>query len=280
MNDIDTLKKLTIATKSGKIPVLSHIKEKLSEIFLYHNKDEAYYSFERNLMIIKAVLLIMLVIMSIYYPLKFKSTGILASKPFIFAIESIVFGISAVIPFVMLVLLRKNKFTNFEILKYCIMLFIVFFVINYLLELSGFYEYSFSEQQPTIKYYAEQQYTNTEKLVHTFDISLRTIFLLIALIIFIMLFIAVFFIHDTQIGYNIKGNKWLIFFIETLLFGVISAVPVYLIAKNRKAFNPRKTSDEFVIIVLKFMLLNVVLQLSGFYNHVFVSNYSYDQNYL
>lgn len=276
MEHVQSLKNLTITGESGKVPIMTYLKNKLSETFSFENKNVAYDSFEKNLMTVKAILVIMLMVMAIYYPLKFKTTGIIGQKPLLMLAESVVLAMSAIVPFIMLVLLRNKKYALKDIIKYGILIFIVFFVLNYLLELSGFYEYTFASPKPSIKAAAEQQYTETEKFVHTLDISLRSIFLLVAVVIFIILFLAVFFVRDTNIDYNFKGvNKWIIFFFETLLFGAISAVPIYFIAKNRKDLDPTKTSEEFLIVTAKFMLINIFLQFSGFYNHFFIKNYEY-----
>lgn len=269
--------KKIIGTEDGHIPLFYFIKNKLHEIVLYENKNVAYKSFEKNLMIIKAVLLLMLIIMSIYYPLKFKSTGIIKTKPWLLFFESIVFGLCTIVPFIMLVLLRNNKYNAKDIFKFCILLFIIFFIINYLLELSGFYEYSFSKPEPTIKPVCEQNYTDTEKMLQSLDFSLRVIFYLVIGVVILMIFIAIFFIHDSDLQYNkFKGKKrWFVFFIESLLFGAMSAVPIYFIAKNRESLDPKKTSGEFLIITFKFMLINMALQFSGFYNHFFRKGFKY-----
>jgi len=56
-----------------------------------------------------------------------------------------------------------------------------------------------------------------------------------------------------------------------ILFGVISAVPVFFMASNRGVLS-KNTTKEFLLIVLKFSLLHCVLQLSGFYRYLFTGD--------
>lgn len=277
---LESLGEMTVSTESGKIPVLSYVKDKIKEINLYQNKNKAFDSFENNFMSIKAVLFVMLIAMAIYYPLKFKTMGMIKSKPLLMLAESTVFALSAIIPFIMLVMLRNKRYSVKEIIKFSILIFVVFFVVNYLFELSGFYEYSFPKDDTTVdknvSNTCEQNYTPTEKFLRTIDISLRSVFLFGMLLIIILMIVATLFVHDGSIGYNFSGiNKWVIFFFETLLFGAISAVPIYFVASNRKDLDPKKTSIEFLLITAKFMLLHIVLQFSGFYNHFFIKDYNY-----
>lgn len=294
-----TLEELTVGTGTDMVGS-TFLKQKLHELLNYFNKNEAYDSFERNLMILKSVFFLMIIVMSIYYPLKFKTVGLIKSKPLTMIGESAVFATSTVIPFMMLVLLRNKKFTTQEIIKYIILIFIIFFCLNYLLELSGVYSYTFQQKQTDKLLNADLPTKDTkltethpillefnsgctnpnnspgDKLLKTIDFSTRTFFLAFIGIIVVMLIAVTFFIHDTTIDYNIKSiNKWIIFFFESLIFGAVSAVPIYLIAKNRNALNPLGTSEDFLIIVAKFFVLNVVLQFSGFYNHLFVKDYEY-----
>lgn len=77
-------------------------------------------------------------------------------------------------------------------------------------------------------------------------------------------------VHDTNPGYTKFSMlpSSLIFFVEMLLFGAISAVPIYLMAWDRDRLSAH-TSLEFLIVTGKFALLHIVLQLSGFYTHLF-----------
>lgn len=88
---------------------------------------------------------------------------------------------------------------------------------------------------------------------------------------FICLFFASLLVHDYQPKYIRLQNvpTFIVFVMEMVLFGAISAVPIYLMAHNRDRLDPKHTSIEFGLITAKFALLHCILQLSGFYTYTF-----------
>ena len=96
--------------------------------------------------------------------------------------------------------------------------------------------------------------------------------LMIALVVgsFFALIFSTFFVMNTTPTYTRTGGMptLAVFLLEMILFGVISAVPIFLMAKNRDDLSV-KTIAEFGVIFLKFICLHCLLQISGFYHHAF-----------
>lgn len=112
--------------------------------------------------------------------------------------------------------------------------------------------------------------------------------------LFIALLILVFVGYSFYVSYKVwdfgiekydqNGNKYLMFFAEIMLFSIVNSVPFFFIARNREA-NPKhlsvheqelKEPDTFrtnlletFLLFLKFFILHIVLQLTGFYRHLF-----------
>lgn len=81
-------------------------------------------------------------------------------------------------------------------------------------------------------------------------------------------------VHDVEPNYVMFRNDqgWSkslksigLFLVEMFLFGVISAIPIYLMARNRRRFSS-STNTEFWIITAKFAAIHLFLQISGTYN--------------
>jgi len=229
----------------------------------FSQKGYAYNVFEKNLFFLKAFGLIAIVMLAVVNYSLTKNAGLISSNPGTFLKESILFGLGGMFPFLILCYLRNNVFTQKEIVMMSIVIFFLFFVLNYLLELSGFYAWSFGDDE---NMYDEKDENNTfEKTVS------RTSEIMVALVMIGSLLALVFsslFVMDVNPTYNVSMSPVVVFLMETILFSVISAIPVYIIASNRNDLSS-KTTYEFIIIFVKFAVLHFVLQLSGFYKHVF-----------
>jgi hypothetical protein len=89
--------------------------------------------------------------------------------------------------------------------------------------------------------------------------------------------------------YDQNGNKYLMFFFELMLFSLGNSIPFFFIAKNREA-NPKHLSDhekelkepaslrtnllETFLLFVKFFILHIILQLTGFYSHLFGTSHT------
>lgn len=256
---------------SKLISVLTDLKDSMS------NKHYAFEVFEKNFLFLKSFGLAFLVILAIVNYVYYKNTGLISKNPMLFFSESCVFGLSGVIPFLLLCFLRNNNhFSKTQIFNASVALFLVFFGLNYLLEISGIYPVIFKKEENSDNKNNNAK-NNTKDEDYTFNdlkTSLGTTSEVILLTIFVVsvftLFFSTAFVRDTSPNYSRfqDTSSLLVFGVEMLLFGVISAVPVFFMASNRNALSS-DTTKEFLLIVVKFSLLHILLQLSGFYTYIF-----------
>ena len=81
------------------------------------------------------------------------------------------------------------------------------------------------------------------------------------------------FIHDLSPEYTIDYiPKFIIFIIEMLLYGVISAAPIFLAQYNRNEFSS-KTTKDFLMQTLKCSAFFIFLQVSGLWGSMFKDQY-------
>ena len=94
----------------------------------------------------------------------------------------------------------------------------------------------------------------------------------------IVIFLVIAIVYLTILSIIVKDIKyprahpWL-FTIETLLFSVGAAAIIFLMAYGRNDLS-LVTIVEFLVVALKFGLLHILLQFSGFYSYGF--NYKID----
>lgn len=256
---------------------ISKVKEVLNDLTnSMSNKEYAFEMFEKNFLFLKSFGLVFLIILAVVNYVYYKNSGLISDKPLLFFAESVVFGMSGVIPFLILCYFRnKNYFNNKQIFNASVALFLVFFGLNYLLELSGIYPAIFSKEEDNNKDKESNKDDNPDNkdnysnlktsLGTTSDIILLTIFIVSVF----SLFFATAFVRDMSPNYaNDSLPTYALFIIEMLLFGVISAVPVFFMASNRDVLSTN-TTKEFLLIVVKFSILHCLLQLSGFYTYLF-----------
>lgn len=258
--------------------VLSKIKSVLEDLKdTMTNKNYAFEVFEKNFLFLKSFGLAFLIILAVVNYVYYKNTGMISKKPLIFFAESCVFGFSGVLPFLLLCFLRNNNYFNKnQILNASIALFLVFFGLNYLLEMSGIYPVIFKKEENNTNNNKDDNDNKDDSDYNFGDLkkSLGTTSEVILLIIFVVsiftLFFATYFVRDTSTNYSRfqDTSSLLVFGVEMILFGVISAVPIFFMASNRDVLSS-DTTKEFLLIVVKFSLLHVLLQLSGFYTYLF-----------
>lgn len=265
--DSSSIEEIT-ARKSVSHGIMANLKNLVSA---FGDKKEAFMLFEKNLLFLKGFGVFFLLTMAlINWYLNNKSLGFVAKDQKRFAIESLVFALGGVIPFLILVFLRNEAMSAGKIVFSVIFLLVLFVAINYALEISGFYavvfEYNKEEKEKDI---ATTDYTSQFKrsFSYTSDLFMSITFLLALLC---MLF-ASLLVHDYHPRYiRLTGIPTpILFIIEMILFGAISAVPIYLMAHNRDRLDAKHTSIEFLLITAKFALLHCILQLSGFYTYTF-----------
>ena len=223
----------------------------------------AYNVFEKNLFFLKAFGLIAILMLAIVNYSMTKNTGMISTQPLVFFKESLLFALGGLLPFLIVCYLRNNVYSNKEIVMMSIVIFVVFFILNYLLELSGFYSWTFNQKEVKA---IEPESDEFPKVV-----ARSCEYMLVGIIVgaFIAMLFSSLFVMNTSPLY-VHGNisAIIVFLMEMILFGVISAVPVYLMASNRNDLSSQ-TSIEFVVIFFKFAFLHCLLQISGFYKHAF-----------
>ena len=249
------------------------------------SNNYAFNVFEKNLLFIKAFALIAIVLMacvSFYY---YRNTGLIKKQPYVFACESFIFALSALLPFLMVCYLRNQRYNVNQITMISIVLFIVMFVMNYLLEISGFYAWSFNITDIDKKDQEDTNPSSAEKLGKTVSRTSEIIIIGTVVGSFVALIFSSFFVMNTSPDYvNLKSlSTGILFFLEMFLFGFISAIPIFIVSYNRKKYENDKENEkqidppiftkttiiEFFVIVLKFALLHCLLQISGLYKSVF-----------
>lgn len=237
----------------------------------------AYNVFEKNLFFLKALGLIFIIILAIVNYSLYKDTGLIKKEPFTFFKESLVFAIGGLLPFLLVCYLRNNVYSLQEIVKMSIVVFIVFFALNYLLEISGIYSWTFkksdekTEEEKKCENVIEGELSYSDKMGKS--VSRTTEFMMIGLVVgsfFALLFSTLFVMNTTPMYVRCTSiSPIYVFIMEMILFGIVSAIPVFLVASNRDDFSPVKTTTEFGVIFLKFIVLHCLLQISGFYHHAF-----------
>jgi hypothetical protein len=170
-----------------------------------------------------------------------------------------------------------------------IVLFIVMFAINYLLEISGFYAWSFDvtdineKDKDNLK--DDTNPSSSEKLGKTVSRTSEIVMIGIIVGSLVALLFSSFFVMNLSPDYvHLTGlPTGVLFFIEMLLFGFISAIPIFIVSYNRKKYENDKENEkqidppvftkttiiEFFVIIIKFALLHCLLQISGLYKSVF-----------
>ncbi len=250
----------------------------------------AFNVFEKNLLFLKAFALIAITIMagiSFYY---YRNTGLIKKQPYVFACESFIFALSALLPFLMVCYLRNQKYNVNQITMISIVLFIVMFAINYLLEISGFYAWSFdvtdiNEKDKDKNLKDDTNPSSSEKLGKTVSRTSEIVIIGMILGSVIALLFSSFFVMNLSPDYVHLTSlpTGVLFFLEMLLFGFISAIPIFIVSYNRKKYENDKENQtqidppvftkttiiEFFVIIIKFALLHCLLQISGLYKSVF-----------
>ena len=237
----------------------------------------AFEIFEKNLLFLKSFGVAILIILALVNYYTYKDVGLISKKPGLFALESGVFGLSGVVPFVMLCFLRnKGQFTPQQIATFSVALFVVFFILNYVLEMGGIYAATFYEETEANLLARKSVEANegnlsyTEKVTKSINRTSDIVLLLVFLSSFLVMCFSASFVKDFKPQYVIlkEVNPYAVFFVEMILFGVMSAVPIFFMASNREALSTH-TTKEFLLIVLKFAALHCLLQASGFYTYIF-----------
>jgi hypothetical protein len=141
----------------------------------------------------------------------------------------------------------------------------MFFVLNYILEASGFWDWAFNYKNEKPNIFVELM--SGKNTLLTYVTAIITVIILYAIIIIIT---AANFINKSSnnVYEHVIINPLITFIIECLMFGAASAAPVFYMARNRGDLS-KNTTIEFVLATLKFSVLFYVFQYSGLWEVMF-----------
>lgn len=251
--------------------IFSGIKNSLSDIYTVSNlsgKDKrlSFEIFQKNLLFVKGFCLVFIIVLAGVNYFLYRNLGMIETNPAQFALESAVFGVTAVLPFLGMAYLRNTAYDRYQLVRISVVLFIVFFILNYVLEISGIYQATFQDTEKVISGDVNNKFDFEKSVSRASEIMVVAIF--IGSII--TLFIVSYYISDTSPDYvNMKNvSPTLVFVMETVFVSVISAISIFLFAYDRNGLH-KKTIFEFLLITLKFAILHCLLQYSGFYRSIY-----------
>lgn len=227
----------------------------------------SYIVFWNSLTFIKVLGLVFFIFLAIINIYKNGDFGLISNNKLSFFYESLLFGVSILIPLILSLYLRKGELKKNpnKFMSLFLVLFIVFFVLNYILEASGFWGWAFNYkiEQPNI-------FIELMSGKNTLLTSITGIFVIIILYTVIIIISAANFINksSTNVYEHVIINPMITFVIESLVFGAASAAPVFYMANNRGDLS-KNTTIEFVLATLKFSVLFYVFQYSGLWEVMF-----------
>ena len=253
----------------------------ITDIFTKKNKKKAaFLIFNNTLNFIKIIMVITFICLAVYNTIKYDNVGIISSKPLLFFTESVLFGLTIFIPLLVFWYLRKTYIPFTTILSKASILGIVFIVLNYIIELSGLWDYMYgkkSKEQPiNDKDQCKPKYKNViYEIIDKFkegNIKVKTFVIIVTALVGIPLLlmgISSLYISDLTPEYNFdKIPTSFMFILEMLLYGIISASPIFLVEYNRNNLSSH-TQYDFGMQILKMCGLFIFFQISGLWGSMF-----------
>jgi len=189
----------------------------------------------------KITLILLLLILSFINA----DTTFIQASPRAFLTESIVSGLSGAIPFYFIAMYRKVPPGDAATIS--VTAFLMLFLLNVVMEFSGMNKSS--------------NLTASEQKQQNFLTAFTGSRVLIGIVAFVMLILALW-VHDMSPGISIV-------FKEALIMGLAGALPTLLVAYDRKEPKATKYFMNFALMFVIFFIGHFVLQLGGFYAHIF-----------
>jgi H+/gluconate symporter-like permease len=280
-NKMSQIKDIVLSSDPiNETPVVGTVKSYVTDALRPKSKEYAAYSFHRNLMGLKIIFLVLVLLAAIFnqlilYRKQSGKTSVL-KKP-LFWVECFVVGLSMTIPTILLLVLRdKHMVVNDQIdwksiIIKGVVVGVVFFIANILFELSGLYSSFYEKENEKENKKEEDTKTPNERAKTSFTNALLILAGLVVLVVLVNMVWCTIVARDTSTNYNFgfDSHKWVVFIIEMLIFAVIGAIPLYLIAQNRSGKVTGHTTLEVFIFCAKFIFLFLGLQLSGTFTYWF-----------
>jgi hypothetical protein len=198
--------------------------------------------FEKFVLFAKAAGIVFLLVLSFVNG----HTSFVTKDPKMFLAESLLTGVMSAAAFAFIAWSRGQ--VSESIINVALLAFLAFFIFNVFMEFSGFNQ--------TIA--GEEKLAEGEKKVMGIVVWIKGLMGLLAAGAGVYLASQV---RDTNIGF-------LKFMAEGVLLAIANSLPLLLIGHNRKADAKRTRLFAGIFFVL-FFVLHVVLQLGGFYAHIF-----------
>ena len=280
-SDIESM--LFSAESVDKTPVIGTVSTYLKDVLKPKSSKEATHVFHRNLIGLKILFLVIVLVAALINHFKFsKQTGktFILRKP-MFWVECLVVGLSMSLSTLLLLLNRdknliKSSGINWNsIIVKCLSLGIVFFILNIIFEISGLYStYYETLNEQAVEPPSEKPVSPIGRAKVSFTYAIYTIVVIVIAGVLINMLWSMIVARDTTTNYNfgLESYKWIYMLVEAVLFAVIGAAPLFLIAKNRTGKVSTSTAKEFGLFVLKYMIVFAGLQLSGTFTEWFKKN--------
>ena len=211
-------------------------------------KTGGRHVFEIGIFGSKIILIFLLIILSFINA----DVSFIQKKPRNFLGEAIVLGASAAIPFIFI---AKNRGQDLgDAFSVSVTAFLIFFLFHIVMEFSGQNRSAAGVQLSA----GEQKQNNLLQKI----MKLSVFKVVVGGIAAIMLLLA-FMVHDFGPGLKV-------ILLEALFMAVCGALPTVMVALDRDEKDTMKIIKDFFTFFAMFFLGHVILQLGGFYTHLFM----------
>jgi hypothetical protein len=222
-------------------------------------------TFDATLIFLKIIFILYFTIMALMH----RYVKFIIENPGTFTIETIFYGICGAIPFLFMEKFRRSEKEDKKYITMFTIMFLLYAFFNIVLEIGGFYKWLYEEDDHSSKEGDKHHEVSHQILFH--NNLIHSSFVVIGLIIGFMILSMILITYKVYefkiVGYGSNNN--LMFSLETLIFGLCNSVPFFLVAYNREKshFNVYKNTIEVLLLFIKFVILHILLQGSGFYKH-------------
>ena len=250
----------------------------MKELIEYHkwkgikcpDDNLSYKIFRNSLNFIKILGVSFFIILALINIIKNDNYFLITEEPKQFLYESLLFAASVIIPLFIMLYLRNGSLKEdpYSYISLFSVIFILFIVLNYILEASGFWAWSFNYKSEKSNIFADIL-SGENKILKYIAIGI----VLIILYGIVIMITAGNSINMSSIDVydHIIMNPTVTFIIECVLFSLISAVPVFYIAHNRNTID-NTTAVTFLLSTVQYMIIFYICQYAGMWEVLFQGN--------